>query len=70
MGQANGHLMNWSGCNYKFITIAGQPRNGYETEEDAQAFMESFEKNENTLQAEYSRADYCTGTTIADEYIR
>ena len=38
MGHAEGHTMDWLGCNFRHLTVAGQPHRGFETVEEARAF--------------------------------
>ena len=38
-GQPDEHMMNWNGCNYKFISIRTQPRRGFAYEWEAHEFI-------------------------------
>ena len=37
-GHGEGHMMNWRGCNFRHLVVAGQPRRGFLILEEAQAF--------------------------------
>lgn len=37
-GQPDNHLMDWLGCNYRIISVPGQPLRGFATEAGAAAF--------------------------------
>ena len=37
-GRAEGHIMDWRGCNYRHLTVAGQPQGGFATLDEACAF--------------------------------
>ena len=38
-GQPDNHIMDWLGCNYRLLTLPGQPRKGFHASEDALGFL-------------------------------
>jgi hypothetical protein len=34
--QASGHLMDWAGCNFRLVSVPGQPRFGFDRRELAE----------------------------------
>jgi hypothetical protein len=54
-GQADGHVSDWRGCNYRYATLDGQPLRGYETPEEARAFALSQFQTEAEVQKAGSR---------------
>lgn len=39
-GQPDNHISDWRGTNYRRMAIPGQPQRGYDTEEQATAFVQ------------------------------
>lgn len=37
-GQPNFHASDWRGCNYRVMTVKGQPHRGFTSIDDAEAF--------------------------------
>ena len=46
IGQPDYHITDWAGCNFRRAAIAGQPRHGFDTIEEARAFKESLDVKE------------------------
>ena len=67
MGQADGHIMNWRGCNYKFVPITRQPFRGFKTEDEAIECMKKVTADKEALAEEVKRARSMTGQHIPDE---
>ncbi len=42
MGNADGHVMDWAGCNFKSVIVKGQPVDGYGTQEEANEYLNSL----------------------------
>lgn len=65
-GQASGHLMDWSGMNYRHVSVAGQPRLGFASFDAAEAFMQTLEQDKARLEREYARARPMTGSWLPE----
>ena len=37
-GQADGHVSDWRGCNYRYAPLDGQPLRGFDTSEEAKTY--------------------------------
>ena len=37
-GQPDLHMMDWNGCNYRTMTVKGQPHRGFASREEAEAW--------------------------------
>lgn len=69
MGRADGHVIDWRGCNFKFVPVTGQPFRGYPTKEDADQLMKSYDENPARLVLENDRAKKMSGQSIPDERV-
>lgn len=67
MGQADGHIMDWRGCNHKFVSVTGQPMRGFETVESAKMFCKNLESSPKRRSEEVERAKKMVGMYISDE---
>jgi hypothetical protein len=45
-GQADGHIMDWRGCNFRYAPLDKQPLRGFKTKEEAEAFARSQFQND------------------------
>ena len=59
-GHADGHTMDWRGCNYRFISVRGQPHKGFLEEAQAETYLRLL--SEEVTQAEIDRAGDSVGT--------
>ena len=66
MGYADDHVMDWLGCTFKHVTVAGQPHRGFKTWEEAETFELSL-GNRRTPPVEVIEMP---GTYIPEERIR
>ncbi len=66
-GHHDDHLMDWRGLNLRHTPVSGQPRLGFATYEEAEAFMLALERDEVRLEEEFRRAVHTTGTWMSDE---
>lgn len=62
-GQADDHVMDWAGCNFKFVSVTRQPRAGFETLEEAAIHREKIKR---FWKEEAKRAQQMTGSWIPD----
>ncbi len=67
MGQADGHIMDWRGCNYKFVPVTGQPFRGFLNKCDADTYMRALRSKPERLREENERAKRMKGQYIPDE---
>ncbi len=65
-GSADGHIMDWRGCNYRFTPVSGQPLRGFTTEKEARAFLATIESDAGRKSAEFKRASQVQGTFLSD----
>lgn len=65
-GRADGHIIDWRGCNFKFVPVEGQPFRGYETKEEAKAFLKALESDTERLSIETERARNLPGSSIPE----
>ncbi len=66
-GSADGHIMDWLGCNFKFVTVKGQPFRGFETKEEAKNFLKELEAEPERLASEVKRARDLPGSYISED---
>lgn len=67
LGQHDDHLMDWAGMNYRFAPVTGQPRLGHTTYEEAEAVMETINKDKPRLQRELTLARGTGGSYFPEE---
>ena len=67
MGHADGHMMDWRGCNYRYVPITGQPFRGFINLGDAKDYMDRVRKNKARLKSENERAKSKAGQWIPDD---
>lgn len=65
-GQTDSHVMDRRGCNYRLLTIPGQPRQGFSAQEEAVAFLRSkFGHEAEAKQWAWSQGD---GSFMSDDH--
>lgn len=57
-GHADGHLMDWNGCNFRFYSVLGQPQRGFATADEAVAFMQTVDQRAALIGARGSAGSY------------
>ena len=58
IGQPDLHMTDWAGCNFRTMTVKGQPHRGFKTPEEAFDFLlETFPDYESALQYAYRNGD-------------
>jgi len=55
-GQADGHVSDWCGCNFRIKTVKGQPHKGFATKEEAEEWGRSQFVNQGAVQFYGERA--------------
>lgn len=67
VGRADGHIMDWRGCNFRITPVDGQPRRGFLTYEEAKAFEKAIEADPIRKEIEFKKCRYTGGTFLNDE---
>ena len=68
-GQADGHIMDWAGCNFKYMTVSAQPHRGFEKFSQAEALLKWYRSNYKFYQFEEDRARNVGGSYISEDRI-
>jgi hypothetical protein len=63
-GQHDEHMMDWRGCNYRYIVVKGQPRSGFTTAEAAEDWW--YTLSGEFQQEELDRAYMTNGSHLPD----
>lgn len=64
-GQPNDHISNWSGCNYRWKAVDGQPVRGFATREEAEQWARTrFSSKQEASDWAYRAGD---GTWMSEE---
>jgi hypothetical protein len=63
-GQWDLHIMDWNGCNYRYVVPRGQPRRGFDSPEQAEEWWTGLSRT--TQSEEIARASEMEGTFMGD----
>lgn len=65
-GQADGHVMDWNGPNYRYATAEGQPTRGFLTWDAADQFLQALEADKTRYERERRYVMDFKGTSIPE----
>lgn len=66
IGRANGHIMDWRGCNFRCTPVSGQGR-GFDTVEETKQFIKNLPEEKKKI--EFQKARYSDGSFLKDERV-
>ena len=61
-GQWDDHIMDWAGCNYRYVVVQGQPHRGFEIDDEVVRWWDHLSQEEQDEQI--GRAELMEGTHI------